>query len=266
MNESIVKKIKTLPPLPKSVIEIQKITSDPEGSIGDLIKVVKEDPMLTANLLKAANSPLYGFSRQIKNVDQAVSLFGMSTVKGFAVASAVRNSMKIDLSAYGVSEGRFVEISQLQNALVVNWYKKERAKLDVLSTASFLLEIGAVVISSVLIMEDLSDEFRSKIESNPSNRIATEREYVDADTISVTAEMFNYWKFDDLLVDAIKFILNVNEADDEVKEYSAVLSVAFKIADLFAPFSEENIKTGIEMAKKYGLNTEALIEAIEAVK
>jgi HD-like signal output (HDOD) protein len=119
MNENILKKIKSLPPLPKSVMEIQKITSDPDGSIGDLIKVVKEDPMLTANLLKAANSPLYGFSRQIKNVDQAVSLFGMSTVKGFAVASAVRSSMKIDLSAYGLSETKFVSVSQLQNALVV---------------------------------------------------------------------------------------------------------------------------------------------------
>ena len=139
MNDNIIKKIKTLPPLPKSVIDIQKITSDPNGSIADLIKVVKEDPMLTANLLKAANSPLYGFSRQIKNVDQAVSLFGMSTVKGFAVASAVRNSMKIDLSAYGISESHFVSITQMQNALIVNWYKRDRSKLDILSTASFLI-------------------------------------------------------------------------------------------------------------------------------
>jgi hypothetical protein len=108
MNENILKKIKSLPPLPKSVMQIQQITSDPNASIADLIKVVKEDPMLTANLLKAANSPLYGFSRQIKNVDQAISLFGMSTVKGFALSSAVRSTMKIDLSAYGISEDKFV--------------------------------------------------------------------------------------------------------------------------------------------------------------
>jgi len=262
MNENIIKKIKTLPPLPKSVIEIQKITSDPNGSIGDLIKVVKDDPMLTANLLKAANSPLYGFSRQIKTVDQAVSLFGMSTVKGFAVASAVRNSMKIDLSAYGISELHFVSISQMQNALIVNWYKKDRSKLDILSTASFLLEIGAVIISSILVSEGLSEEFKSKV--NSENRAELEREYLETDTIEVTSEIFNYWKFDPILVNSIRFINDLENADHI--EYSAPLAVAYKTVDLFNPFNENSLKQGLEIAKKTNLDVEALNEAIEIVK
>jgi HD-like signal output (HDOD) protein len=262
MNENIIKKIKSLPPLPKSVMEIQKITSDPNGSIADLIKVVKEDPMLTANLLKAANSPLYGFSRQIKNVDQAVSLFGMSTVKGFAISSAVRNSMKIGLSAYGVSESKFVSISQMQNALITNWYKRDRSKLDILATASFLLEIGAVIISSILVAEGLADEFKDRLQEN---RKSLEEEYVGSDTIAVTAEIFNYWKFDPALVDAIKFINDLENAGDNI-EYSAPLCVAYTIVDLFNPFNDEAMKKGLEIAEKYNLNIEALNEAINIIK
>jgi HD-like signal output (HDOD) protein len=263
MNENIIKKIKSLPPLPKSVMEIQKITADPNGSIADLIKVVKEDPMLTANLLKAANSPLYGFSRQIKNVDQAVSLFGMSTVKGFAVSSAVRNSMKIDLSAYGVTESKFVSISQMQNALITNWYKRDRSKLDILATASFLLEIGAVVISSILVAEGLADEFKERLQEE--DRKSLEEEYVGADTIAVTAEIFNYWKFDPALVDAIKFINDLENAGDNI-EYSAPLCVAYTIVDLFNPFNDEAMKKGLEIAEKYNLNIDALNEAIDTIK
>jgi HD-like signal output (HDOD) protein len=218
--------------------------------------------MLTANLLKAANSPLYGFSRQIKNVDQAVSLFGMSTVKGFAVASAVRNTMKMDLSAYGISESHFVSVSQLQNALIINWYKRDRSKLDIISTASFLLEIGAVIISSILVAEGLADEFKSKV--NSENRTQLEREYLETDTIEVTAEIFNYWKFDPNLVDAIKFILDLDNADNI--EYSAPLAVTYKMVDLFQPFNEKSLKEGIDIAQKYNLNIEALNEAIETVK
>jgi len=262
MNENIIKKIKTLPPLPKSVMEIQKITSDPEGSIADLIKVVKEDPMLTANLLKAANSPLYGFSRQIKNVDQAVSLFGMSTVKGFAVASAVRNSMKIDLSAYGISESHFVNVSQMQNALITNWYKRDRSKLDILSTASFLLEIGAVVISSILVTEDLADEFKNRLQTE--DRIALEKEYLQTTTIEVTAEIFNYWKFDPALVEAIKFATTLDNPD--TIEYSAPLAVVYHIVDLFKPFNDESMKQGLELAQKYNLDIDALNEAINTIK
>jgi HD-like signal output (HDOD) protein len=263
MNENILKKIKSLPPLPKSVIEIQKITSDPDGSIGDLIKVVKEEPMLTANLLKAANSPLYGFSRQIKNVDQAVSLFGMSTVKGFAVSSAVRSSMKIDLSAYGLSETKFVSVSQLQNALVVNWYKRDRSKLDILSTASFLLEIGAVIISSILIAEGLVEEFKERLQNE--DRTELEREYLETDTLSVTAEIFSYWKFDEALVNAIKFTSDLENAENNI-EYLAPLAVAYTVVDLFNPLSDENIAKGIKIAEKYNLNIDALQEAIDTIK
>jgi len=262
MKENIIKKIRALPPLPKSVMEIQKITTDPDGSIADLIKVVKNDPMLTANLLKAANSPLYGFSRQIKTVDQAVTLFGMSTVKGFAIASAVRNSMKIDLSAYGISENHFLEISQKQNALIVNWYKRDRRKLDILSTASFLLEIGAVIISAVLVSENLADGFKSRLSSE--NRDLLEKEYLELNTIDVTAEIFNYWKFDTELVDAIKFVDDLESAQN--LEYSAPLAVAYKIVDLLNPFDDKRINEGIELAIKYNLNVEALKEAIEVVK
>jgi len=262
MNENIIKKIKTLPPLPKSVMEIQKITSDPDGSIADLIKIVKEDPMLTANLLKAANSPLYGFSRQIKNVDQAVSLFGMSTVKGFAVASAIRNSMKIDLSAYGISESHFVSISQLQNALITNWYKRDRSKLDILSTASFLLEIGAVIISSILVSEGLADEFKDRLANE--DRFALEKEYLETNTIEVTSEIFNYWKFDPELVNAIKYAINLDEAENI--DYSAPLAVTYTIVDMFKPFNEDGMKKGLEIAQKYNLDMNALNEALETVK
>ena len=262
MNENIIKKIKTLPPLPKSVMEIQKITSDPDGSIADLIKIVKEDPMLTANLLKAANSPLYGFSRQIKNVDQAVSLFGMSTVKGFAVASAIRNSMKIDLSAYGISESHFVSISQLQNALITNWYKRDRSKLDILSTASFLLEIGAVIISSILVSEGLADEFKDRLANE--DRFALEKEYLETNTIEVTSEIFNYWKFDPELVNAIKYAINLDEAKNI--DYSAPLAVTYTIVDMFKPFNEDGMKKGLEIAQKYNLDMNALNEALETVK
>ena len=163
MNEKIIKQIKSLPPLPKSVMEVQRITNDPNSSISDLVKVIKEDPMLIANLLKAANSPLYGFTRQIKTVDQAVSLFGMTTVKGFVISFAVRNTLKFDLSAYGIDENRFHDVSIRRNALALNWYRTKRDKLDIIATDSFLIDLGAVIISLILVGEGRDKEFRERL-------------------------------------------------------------------------------------------------------
>ncbi|NPA55673.1 MAG: HDOD domain-containing protein [Epsilonproteobacteria bacterium] len=261
MALEIKKHIKTLPPLPQSVAKIQQITSDPNGTIMDLAKVIKEDPLLTAVILKAANSPMYGFSRQIKSIDQAVSMFGMSTVKGLAVASAVRNTLPLDLSAYGIDENKFTEVSQLQNSIVVNWYKRQASKLDILSTASFLLEIGAVVISSALSNAGLADEFRERLQEE--DRIELEKEYANMDTEEITSLIFNHWKFDIDLVNAIRFSSKLDKADEDIIEYAAVLATARKIVDITHDVSDESIKEALEMAEKYKLDTNTLKQAIQ---
>ena len=72
MKDSIISNIISLPPLSKTINEINRIYEDSDSSILDMAKVVERDPMIIANLLKAASSPLYGFSREIKNAAQAV--------------------------------------------------------------------------------------------------------------------------------------------------------------------------------------------------
>ncbi len=54
MNDSILTKIKSLPPLDDTIIMIQRICSDKDSCVQDLVKVVESDPMLTANILKSA--------------------------------------------------------------------------------------------------------------------------------------------------------------------------------------------------------------------
>ena len=53
MDENILKKIKSLPPLDDTVLKIQRICVDKNSSLADLVKVVESDPMLTANILKS---------------------------------------------------------------------------------------------------------------------------------------------------------------------------------------------------------------------
>ncbi len=126
MDNNLLKKIKALPPLDDTIMKIQRICTDKNSSLNDLVKVVEGDPMLTANILKSSNSPLYGFSREIKNVSHAISLFGMATIRGFALSSAIKQNMKIDLSPYDLTNAKFLEISVAQSALMFNWFSKSR--------------------------------------------------------------------------------------------------------------------------------------------
>ena len=258
MNSKIIKQIKTLPPLPKSILEIQKITNDSNSSISDLAKIIKKDPMLTANLLKVANSPLYGFKSRIKNIDNAISLFGMLTIKGFAISFAIRNSLKFDLSPYGVGEKEFYETSYKRNIIALQWFKKDKSTLDIMATNSFLIDLGAVVISLVLDNEGKNETFKNRL-LNGESREELEKEFVGVTTTKVTAEMFKHWNFSE---DLIESMANIEKPKGKYKKESAGLLILKTLTDLFKPQVLEKEKA-FKIAKSYNLDIVLLEEAIK---
>ena len=261
MNEKIIKQIKALPPLPKSILKVQKITNDPNSSIDDLIKVIKEDPMLTADLLKVANSPLYGFRGKIKTIAQVVSLFGMVTIKGFVISFAIKNSLKFDLSAYGLGEKEFYDVSSKRNIIALHWFKNDKNSLDIVATNSFLIDLGAVVISLVLDNEGKNETFKNRL-LNGESREELEKEFVGVTTTKVTAEMFKHWNFSE---DLIESMANIEKPKGKYKKESAGLLTLKTLIDLLKSQVLEKEKA-FEIAKIYNLNIELLEEAIKKLE
>lgn len=265
-SSEILARIKSFPPLPESVVEIQKICSDQSKGIGDLVKVVNKDPMLTANLLKAANSPLYGFSKEITSVNQAVSLFGMATVKGFALASAVRDSVKIDMSPYGTDTDGFSNTSQLQNALMLNWYAKvDRKKIDILAPASFLDGVGQIIIAAEIIAQKKSLDFKKDIQNFENEIEEIEKKYFDITSQEIASEIFTKWKLESLMVSAIAQSNSPKDAQDEIKPYAYALKIVRTAINIREKFSEKGIKKALELVKEANLPSEAFLEAIKIV-
>ena len=95
MNTLITAEIDTLPPLPQTITELQCICVYEDTTIKQVADVIEKDPFLTADLIKYANSPIYGYAHKVDSVLQAVSMFGISSTKGLAIASAVKSTFTI---------------------------------------------------------------------------------------------------------------------------------------------------------------------------
>lgn len=265
MKSSIIDSIKSLPPLPKTIVEMQRVTNDPDAAIADLTKVVEHDPMIVANLLKAANSPLYSFGREIKNVAQAVSLFGMSMTRSIALGNSVRKLLNVDMEPYGITSEKFAEISTMQATLAYNWIKKlDRDMADKLFLASFLQETGKILIASDIITDDLTTSFKSEIEMT-QNIAQVEFSFVEDTTASVTAAIFEHWKFDDEFVEMLRFSDSFAKAPEEIADYAAVLNIVKSIAPVNAPLSEQAINIGLQKAADAGFEHEALEDEVDAM-
>ncbi|MFT5660587.1 MAG: HD-like signal output (HDOD) protein [Sulfurimonas sp.] len=267
MTEEILKKIKQLPPLPESAMQIEAVYQNPDSSFNDMVKILEKDPLLTADILKAANSPLYGFSREINAISQAVGLFGMGTVRGFALASIVKKSFSLDLSPYGINNDMFSALSKKQHALVTAWcIRKENKLLGVLSPAAFLVEIGKVLIAQQIITDGKQEEFRNAL-AELGDVEAAERQVVGVDTPEVSATIFKQWKFEEGLVDVLGSCMNPEKADnsDDVRP-AAILNAVRLAVPINGVVTDASIEAAKEVIAKFELNLETFETAIENIK
>jgi HD-like signal output (HDOD) protein len=262
MQEILLQRIKQLPALPESAMQIEEVYQNEESSLDDMVKIVEKDPLLTAEIIKAANSPLYGFSRVITSVAQAVSMFGMGTVRGFALASIVKRSFQIDLSPYGISPEQFAAHSSMQNVLVTNWYLRKNPKLlGTLSPAAFLVDIGKVVISQYLKSEQKENDFQKKIAELGSVQTA-EKSLCGVTSAEVSASIFDHWQFDGSLVNTIRCSLEPDMAQDE-QTMAEILHVVRSTFTHDGKITQESSDEARELALQYNLDAAAFDDALE---
>lgn len=265
MNEAILKKIKQLPPLPESAFEIEAVYQNPDSTFNDMVKILEKDPLLTADILKAANSPLYGFSREINAISQAVSLFGMGTVRGFALASIVKKSFTLDLSPYGITPSMFSTLSKRQHALTTAWcIRRENKLMGVLSPAAFLVEIGKVLISQQIIADKSQAAFRDALKES-QNVEESERKIVDADTAEVSSSIFEHWRFEESLVDVIRNCLHPEQAQPELQKAAQILHVVRSSLQINGQTTDATIAEAKKLIEQYGLDLPSYEKAIEHI-
>jgi len=263
-KDTILEKVKAFPPLDDTVAKVMAICNDSNGSVGELAKVVQSDPMTMANILKAANSPLYGFSREIKSVSQAVSIFGMDTVKGFAFSSFLQKKLDLNLEPYNTKKEHFTAITEKQNAFAVKWLQKKRTMLDTLALTSFLMEMGKIVLSNIIVEEGKVDEFRAHVTKTTSllELEALEKQVFGISNEEVTAIIFKEWNFDDTMCDAIKYLNHPEDASEEAKPYAQALQVIKTLVTTQEFNLEEQIEKATQLAQEHGLEVEKFHETL----
>ena len=98
-----------LPPLPQIAKQVLALTTDPEANTSQLTKLIQQDPVLIAKLLKAANSAGCGASRQIQSVEQAVAWLGLNFVGGTAFALSFQSRVFNDRGYEAEVKGLWAE-------------------------------------------------------------------------------------------------------------------------------------------------------------
>lgn len=267
MKKELIEEIDQIPMLPESILKVERVYADKESSVSDMTEALSSDPVVVANILKIANSPMYGFSKEIKDIGRAVSLFGKDTVRSFALNIAANECVPINVAPYQIKSGGYIKKANTQNALITNWVGKiDRSALSLLAPASFLLDIGKVIISQYLVNHKLDKDFSlalTKIESFE----ACEKEACGSKSYDVAATIFHNWNFDTELVHLVRYCNDPEDAlDEETKKLAMYLKVVKTAINFDGELSKDGLEEAYDLIEEYELDRDKFDDAVEKIE
>jgi len=264
LNDSIIEKIESLSPLPKTITEIDQFRQKSEKDIGDLLQIIEKDALIVSTLLKVSNSAMFGFRSKVETVRRAVELLGINFTISIAISSTINNLLKCDLSTYFTNTDDFMRASTLSSNLTSLWITnglKEELVLPAL-----LQETGKFIIAEIIESNQDIEEFKRELKKG-RDVVEVEKEFVGMSTSEVTAAIFKHWKLSDNLINSIEFVDKLSECKDPtILKKAKILNIVKTICSIFAPLSDKNIQKGIDKATAYDFDVEKLKKAIEKLQ
>ncbi|ABV51824.1 HDOD domain-containing protein [Campylobacter jejuni] len=259
MNELLLKSVEVLPPLPDTVSKLRKYVSEANSNIETMkvAEIISSDPLMTAKLLQLANSPYYGFTREITTINQVITLLGIGNIINIVTADSIRDSFKIDVSPYGLDTQNFLKTCNEEATFITNWLNDEDKKLShLLVPCAMLLRLGIVIFSNFLIQNHKDKDFLAFLNKNENLALA-ENEFLGVDHISFLGFLLHRWNFDDVLIESICFVRTPHAAREEVKKSAYALAITdhlFAPHDGSSPFNAKAAVALLEEAKTQGIN------------
>jgi HD-like signal output (HDOD) protein len=89
-----IEKLGDLPTLPHVVQRLASMIGRPTATTEEIGAIIEKDQVLSAKVLRLANSPFYGFPSRIGSVAHAVIVLGFNVVKGLTLCASALSIMK----------------------------------------------------------------------------------------------------------------------------------------------------------------------------
>ncbi|MBA5637024.1 HDOD domain-containing protein [Duganella sp. LX20W] len=179
-----------LPTAPKVVEELISSFDKASVSTEEIAKKLSTDPVLSAKLLRLANSAYYHVSRSIGTVEDAVLMLGFVTVRTLVISSGLVSGFK---TVPGLDLKQFWRYS-LHTAVSAKWIAKQTGEnTDLAFTIGMMHAIGQLVIHSAMPEQALAlDKVAGPMDAR---RLDAEQASLGYTFANVGAELARRWKF-----------------------------------------------------------------------
>jgi len=208
----LIEETNDLPTLPKVTMEVAQLVDSPTASAPKIAQALARDQVLTAKVLKMANSAFYGAPRRISTVTDAIVMLGMHTIRNMTMAVSCQEVLHGAVSSYAIRRGDLWRHSMCVAYASQQIAKRARYRItEEAFVAGLLHDIGKVLISTYLSTEFLQVMTHAQ-ELNQSFSDA-EQDILGFDHAEVGARLTEHWNLPSHLVQAIRYHHNPSHQD-----------------------------------------------------
>jgi len=154
-----------IPRRPALLPRLLATVNDPQAAMVEISRIIAQDPALTGNLLRIANSPIYRVSSlPVESIDRAVTLVGVQGIRSIIATALLQPVMSGSGSAYS----RFPELVwehtlYSASAAEMHTVQIEKAEPFVSQLVGLLYGLSAIVVFRIV-----RDQFAAHPQLNPS--------------------------------------------------------------------------------------------------
>lgn len=196
--DKLLKQPNALPSAPKVVRKLIETFDQEDVDALQVATYIEADPVLTAKLLKMANSAFFGLTRSVTDARGAISVLGLIKVRALVIAAAMDDSFH---AVGGVNLNQFWRYSL--NTANLSRYLALPIRIDESTTftAGLVHAIGELVMH--VAMPEQMLELNRSIGLLDLKRARAQRGLFGYSYAEVGAALAREWKFPKKMIDAI---------------------------------------------------------------
>ena len=197
-----------IPAQPKLLLELLKLMAEPSPDINAIVDCISKDIAISAAILKAINSPLYGLSRTVTDIKMSVNYIGIYGVIMLVTGSLLKKSFNakrcsIDLDLFWAMT---TDISSV--VIAIGKQFKPNIAMDKLSSLGLFHDCGIPVMAmKYQNYQDVVDQNNSILDSS---LIELEEAHYHANHATIGYYVASSWR---LPRDVCQIILQHHERD-----------------------------------------------------
>ncbi len=152
MIHDLNQRLERLPPFPEAATRALQELGRDNVDFARLEQAIGSDPVLTARILRIANSPFYGLARKIAAVKDACMLTGAPTLRNLIIASVAMRQFSTDQIAPAEYTAIWRHSAQCA-AFASELAHAVRQPRDAAFTAGLLHDIGKLALATLFAVE-----------------------------------------------------------------------------------------------------------------